>query len=250
MNKQINEDSFEGAPGGVGSMNYANTLSTFNSPAVSQNSDQFYNSNNNKAVGSNSNTTKNGPDSGSMENDINKLYSKKKTSTGTQPPVAPPGFILVPISSLDPKVKTALYSELGSKEPTVAGTEPPPPDPDSIIAGIKFELSRMIKKDKFKAKEIVMQNLLKRPDFYSGLHQLNIDDKDLVSEKKVNMTEHKHPNDAPAKLKVSANSDETKKIFEDMVKSKDQKYVVNSGICDVMKQMWVAKKQRSDWKKG
>ena len=72
---------------------------------------------------------------------------------------------------------------------------------------------------------------------------LNIDDQDLVSE-------NRHPNDAPERTKITPNIEETKKIFAEMSIGKDKKYVVNSQICDVMKEMWVAKKARSSWKNG
>ena len=61
--------------------------------------------------------------------------------------------------------------------------------------------------------------------------------------------EKKHPNDAPAKTKISTNLEETKKILADLSKGKDQKYVVNKGIADVMKEMWEKKKARNLWKK-
>lgn len=120
------------------------------------------------------------------------------------------------------------------------------PTPDEIVAGIKYEMGQQIKKDKYKAKEIVLNNCKKDPHYYSELKMLNVDDESMVD----NMTENKHPNDIPLRSKVSNKVDETKKIFAELAKDRDNKYVVNSGICDVMKQMWEAKKQRSSWKTG
>lgn len=120
------------------------------------------------------------------------------------------------------------------------------PTPDEVVAGIKHEMGQQIKKDKAMAKKAVLDNLKKDPKFYSGLKMLNITDDDMVK----NMQEARHPNDAPARTKVTPNIDATKQIFAEMSKGKDQKYVVNSGISDVMKQMWEAKKARSAWKKG
>ena len=114
------------------------------------------------------------------------------------------------------------------------------PTPDEVVTGIKYELGQQIKKDKRVAKEEVMKNLRKNPKFYSSLAMLGINDKDMVD----NMTENKHPNDAPARLKITPNVEETKKIFAEMMKGHDTKYVVNSQICDVMKQMWEQKKAR------
>ena len=122
-----------------------------------------------------------------------------------------------------------------------------PPTPDEVAAGIKYELGQQIKKDKFEAKKIVLQNLKKDPRHYSGLKMMNIDDKSMVD----NMSEKKqHPNDKPLNEKVSVNADETKKIFAEMAEASTKKYVVNSGISEVMAEMWEAKKQRSAWKNG
>jgi len=119
------------------------------------------------------------------------------------------------------------------------------PTPDEIVTGIKYTMGQQIKKDKFAAKQEVLKNLKKNPKFYSGLHMLNITDKSMVD----NMTENKHPNDAPARTKITPNIEATKQIFAEMSRCKDQKYVVNSQICDVMKEMWEAKRQRSAWKR-
>lgn len=121
------------------------------------------------------------------------------------------------------------------------------PTPDEVAAGIKYELGQQIKKDKFEAKKLVMANLKKDPKFYSSLKMLNVDDESMVK----NMSEKKqHPNDKPMTEKVKVNTDEAKKIFAEMAQAKDNKYVVNSGISEVMAEMWEAKKQRSAWKNG
>lgn len=115
------------------------------------------------------------------------------------------------------------------------------PSPDEIVCGIKYELGQQIKKDKRKAKEEVVRNLRKNPKFYSSLSMLGITDQDMIN----NMSENKqHPNDAPARTKVTANVEETKKIFAEMMKSKETKYVVNSKLVDVMQEMWEQKKAR------
>lgn len=120
------------------------------------------------------------------------------------------------------------------------------PTPDEIVSGIKYEIGQQNKKDKNLAKQTVLANLKKDPHYYRDLKMLNIDDKSMVD----NMTESKHPNDAPARPKVQPNVEETKKIFAEMAKGYEKKYVVNSGISEVMKQMWEAKQQRSSWKNG
>ena len=118
------------------------------------------------------------------------------------------------------------------------------PTPDDIVTGIKFEIGQQNKKDKALAKQLVLTNLRKDPHYYRDLKMMNIDDKSMVD----NMTESKHPNDAPAHTKVTPNIQETKKIFAEMGKIYEKKYVVNSEICDVMKQMWEQKRARQLYK--
>jgi len=200
MSKPIDENSFEGGVGGsTGTLNYQTGYGTPGGGDASQTLGAFPSSDNNKAVNQNSNTAKDAHNTGSVEQDVNAIFSKRKT-----------------------------------------------PTPDEIVSGIKYELGQQIKKDKHKAKETVLANLKKDPRFYTDLKMLNIDDESMVN----NMTENKHPNDAPAKPKIAPNIGETKKIFTELAKGRDNKYVVNSGICDVMKQMWDEKKKRNDWRSG
>jgi hypothetical protein len=196
--RSIDENEFSPAPAGVGSINNQPGWGTFTSPEVSQNSTNFAHSNNNKAVNQHGNTRKESPDTGSITQDLNVIYSKKDT-----------------------------------------------PTPDEVVTGIKYEMGRQIKKDKYEAKRNVITNLKKDPHYYSKLKMLNIDDESMIK----NMSEEKrHPNDTPMREKIEVNSDETKKIFEDMTVVKDNRYVVNSHIVDVMREMWDAKRQRSAWK--
>lgn len=48
--------------------------------------------------------------------------------------------------------------------------------PDEVIAGIQYELKKMVFKRKDLAKELVVRNLKNDPQYYSKLHMLNIDD--------------------------------------------------------------------------
>lgn len=256
------ENSFEGGVGGsAGSLGYAAPYGTPSGPDNSQNLGAFDSNNSNKALGNKGNTTSDLPRTGSMGKALDQIYAKPQT-----------------------------------------------PDPDEFIAGIKYEMGQQIKKDKKEAKDIVLQNLQKNPKFYSGMHMLNITDKDMVDNMTENsnpnagldvqvynkleelktfklgdyiglrimreqlnnslirlanarkiyfdgttataksMNESRHPNDAPARTKVTSNVDETKKIFAEMAKGHGEKYVVNSQICDVMKEMWKAKNERNSWR--
>jgi hypothetical protein len=58
----------------------------------------------------------------------------------------------------------------GKEKPTI----------DDITCGIQHELQRMIHKDKRVAKRLVIGNMLKfGAKYYTGLHNMNIDDKDM-----------------------------------------------------------------------
>lgn len=125
-------------------------------------------------------------------------------------------------------------------------SKPNPPTPDDIVAAIKRVSGAQIKKDPLAAKMEVLQKMAENPNAYRGLQDMNIDDKTMMD----NVTENKHPNDAPARLKLSPNKEETSKIFTELADVHSKKYVVNSGIVDVMKEMRDKKRQRSDWKSG
>jgi hypothetical protein len=192
----VKENEFFGAPGGSGgAVNYQTPVGTAFGPYQTQNPNQFAHSDLNKSVNQMSNTTKEMPSSGSIENNLDAIYAKKDT-----------------------------------------------PSPDEVITGIKYELGQQIKKDKRKAKENVLANLRKDPHYYGKLKMLNIDDKSMVD----NMSENiKNP---ITHGKFTPNIEETKKIFSELAKSKDTKYVVNSGIVDVIQQMVKEKKARSNWR--
>ena len=119
-------------------------------------------------------------------------------------------------------------------------SKPNPPSPDEIKAAFDRVKGDQIKKDPLAAKLEVLEKMAKDPNAYRGLQDMNIDDKTMMN----NVNENKHPNDSPARLKINGNVEETKKIFAEMAQSRDKKYVVNSGISDVMKQMWEQKKNR------
>ena len=150
------------------------------------------------------------------------------------------------VNQMGNTVKDAPKSGSSERDLSAIYAKKDTPTPDEVICGIKYELGQQIKKDKHKAKEEVLKNLRKDPHFYGGLKMLNIDDKTMTN----NMNENKHPNDSPAKIKINSNSIETNKIFTEMAVAKDSKFVVNSHLVDVMKEMWEAKKNRRMWKKG
>ena len=131
---------------------------------------------------------------------------------------------------------------------------PTTPTPDEIVTGIQYELGQQNKKDLALAKSNVLMNLKRNPKYYSELRMLNITDDDMTKnmmEPPIQpLYEKRHPNDILERAKVTSNIEETKKIFSDLLKGRDQKYAVNKEISDVMKEMWKKKKARSLWRKA
>lgn len=93
--------------------------------------------------------------------DYNKYYDKDRTSQ-------PDTRVTDTSGSFNPDVDKLFK---GKVKPTV----------DSVLCGIQYELSVMIHKDKRIAKERVIDNMKKYgPNYYSGLHMLDITDSDLT----------------------------------------------------------------------
>lgn len=100
------------------------------------------------------------------------------------------------------------------------------PTPDEVLAGLEFEMSNMVHKDKRAAKQVVITNLKKDPKFYSSLKMLNIDDKDM---------------------NINENVSETKKVLDKMIKDrKDQQPEPNQAILDILKEKRDKKLNRMD----
>jgi len=55
--------------------------------------------------------------------------------------------------------------------------------PDEVLAGLQYELKKMVFKRKDLAKELVVRNLKEDNKYYSKLHMLNIDDDDKLPAK-------------------------------------------------------------------
>jgi len=110
------------------------------------------------------------------------------------------------------------------------------PTSDQVKAGLTYELHNMVKQDKQMAKQKVLDNLKKDPEYYGKLHHLNIDDETM---------------DVPVNEVIKKiNHNETKKIFDSLTTKKDTKFVVNAGISEIMKGLWEARNARPKWKKG
>jgi hypothetical protein len=53
--------------------------------------------------------------------------------------------------------------------------------PDEVLAGIDYEMKKLVLKDKQVAKQNVVNNLKKDPQYYSKLHMLDIQDGDEIT---------------------------------------------------------------------
>lgn len=104
------------------------------------------------------------------------------------------------------------------------------PTADQVKAGLNYEMHNMIKPNKELAKEKVMANLKQDPEYYGALHHLNIDDKHMQVDLK--------------EIAENVNIAETKKIFADMAKTKNTKYVVNDKIVAAMRETIATKEKR------
>ena len=178
----VKENSFEGAPGGYGVMNYGGTYGTPNSsfqdPSKFSSSDKTTNhmdSNTESTssammqppdrpdrIGRNSNTISTTPDTG----DTVHLTKPNTISPETNADIQKSQKPLDPNKELDPKV-----DQIFQKSQT--------PSPDEVMSALQYELGRMVKKDKFIAKQEVLKNMKADPHYYSRLDMLNIDDKKM-----------------------------------------------------------------------
>jgi len=185
----IIENSFEGGPGGGGSMNYGGSYGTPNSSTQDMSkfssSDKTTNhmaSNTESTssammqppdrpdrIGRNSNTVSNTPDTGTTV----KLTKPNTISPDTAYDVQKSQKPLDPEKQLDPQV-----DQIFKKKQT--------PSPDEIMSALQYELGNMVKKDKFIAKQTVLNNMKTDPHYYSRLDMLNIDDKKMKIPETVN----------------------------------------------------------------
>jgi hypothetical protein len=112
------------------------------------------------------------------------------------------------------------------------------PTADEVKAGLDFEISNMIKPDKARAKEMVLKNLLRDPQYYGKLRQLNIDD------------EHMQIN-----LKEESDQRITKNILNQMKeamapKAPEVDEKMASAIAEAMRQTMEDRKKIRPWQKG
>jgi hypothetical protein len=252
-NRPIKENSFDAAPGGsAGALTYQAPYGTPASPDVSQNPGAFDSNNRNKA--------KSQPPMGSAKKDLDSIYSKQETPT-------PDDIIAGMKYEMGQQIKK---DKSTAKQSVLTNLKKDPryyrdlkqlniTDKDMVDnmtenthpnAGIDTQVYNKLQELKrFKTTDYIGLRLMREQLTNSLIRLANsgkiLFDGTTATYKPVN--ESRHPNDSAERPKVTPNIEETKKIFADMARGYDKKYVVNSQICDVMREMWEAKKARSSW---
>ena len=252
MNKKVKvqENSFEGAPGGgSGTLNYGQQYGTMGGGNTTQNPSHFSSSDKttdhfhpNTVSGSAiTPTMKDRPDrTGNNQGMDGKDGSKNTIKTGY-----PDGKIVNADGDETNGGEEVAGQKMGNKITNPAGaadnaqSEKPlnpdqqfdpqvdqlfkgkkqTPSPDEIMSALQYELSQMVKKDKAIAKKTVLKNLKTDPHYYSKLNMLNIDDKNMkVDESTFSKTKAVLDEMIAAKKKSVAIADtpELRKIFKDL----------------------------------
>ena len=262
-NYPIKENSFDaGAGGGAGAIGYAAPYGTPGGPDNSQNPSSFDSNNTNKQRGNNGALTSALSETGSMERDLDTLYAKRQTPTPdeviagikyemgqqTKKDKGEAKQIVLQNLKKDPKFYSGLKM-LGITDADMVNNMSENTHPNTGIdtqVYNKLQELKTFKLGDYIGLRIMREQLNNSLIRLANAKQIYFDGTTATAK---SLNESRHPNDAPEKLKVKPNIEETKKIFADMAKGHDQKYVVNSQICDVMKEMWAAKNQRSEWRK-
>ena len=256
-NLPIKENSFDGAPGGAaGALTYQAPYGTPASPDVSQNPGAFDSNHRNTAADQ--------PQKGNLKKDLDQLYANPRTAptpdeviTGIKYEMgqqikkdkASAKQIVIAHLKKDPKFYSSLkHLNITDKDMMDNMTENTHPN-TGIDTQVYLKLQEL---KKFKTTDYIGLRLM-REQLTNSLVRLANSGKiffDGTTATFKPLNESRHPNDSAERPKVTPNIEETKKIFADMARGHDKKYVVNSGICDVMKEMWKAKNARSAWRTG
>jgi hypothetical protein len=161
----IQENSFDGAAGGAGTLNYQTGYGTPGGGNITQDLSKFSSSDKTVSHMAGADTT------GSVVPKMPERQDRVSSSGGAISPAAmadtqKASKPLNPDDSFEPQV-----NQLFKKKVT--------PSPDEILQGLQYELGNMVQKDKVIAKQTVLKNLKQDPTYYSRLGMLNIKDKDM-----------------------------------------------------------------------
>ena len=255
-NRPIKENSFEPAGGGVAgavSSQPGAWGATPAGPNQSQDPDHFQSSNNNKSRN---------PKSGVTKKDLDQLYANPLTAPDPDDIIAGMKFeggqqivknkeAVEKIVVANLKKNPRYYRDLDQLNITDAGMVKNMTENTYTNAGIDTQVYNKLQELKvFKTTDYAKLRLMQE-QLTNSLIRLANSGKiffDGTTATAKTISEARHPNDSSERPKVTPNIEETKKIFADMARGYDKKYVVNSQICDVMKEMWAAKLHRSQWK--
>lgn len=102
------------------------------------------------------------------------------------------------------------------------------PTPDEVMTGLKYELQHMIKKDKGRAKQLVIGNLQQDPHYYGKLGMLNINDKEMMKVQPPTAI-------GSATTPVNETINETKKILDQMLAARTKKDETPQSYKDALK---------------
>ena len=95
------------------------------------------------------------------------------------------------------------------------------PTPDDILSALQWEMTQMVKKDKYIAKQIVLRNLKTDPKYYTRLNMLNIDDDKMKVDENTTFSKTKAVldqmiSDRKTKSRPVQNSAEINTIFDEL----------------------------------
>lgn len=212
--RDISENSFEGSPGGSGTMNYQTPYGTPGGGNYTQNPSHFAGSDQsedhfepNTQSGSALPKFPNRPDvvNQSPTQPVDRLDTT--TSPDAQAEKMKSEKPLDPTKEFNPQV-----DQLFQKKNT--------PSPDEVMMGLQYELNNMVKKDKAIAKQMVLNNLKKDDHYYSRLQNLNIDDDKMKVDENL-MNENKQ-----TKLVDQSTFDKTKAVLDEMIAARQKNVAV------------------------
>lgn len=221
--KKISENSFEaGLSGTGGTSNYSTGYGTPSGGNVTQSPDKFSSSDKttthfaaNTVSGSALPKLPDSPNRVPTNRAMADPSNKNKENMGKSGITAAGDFSnaqldkpLDPDKQFDPEVDKLFHDKKNT------------PSPDDIMSALQYELGRMVKKDKTIAKQVVLKNLQRDPQFYSRLHMLNIDDKTMQVDECSTFSKTKSLLDAMVaerqKNRPVAESKEISDIFRDL----------------------------------
>lgn len=249
--KRIKENAIDGAPGGSsGTLNYSIGYGTPSGGNNTQNSDKF--SSSDKTVNHMNNESSQSMATGKLPERPDRksssgapIHPGDMTKQGDEQPGDNPkkpntvsfdGGGEIPddnTSTLDPDTQNNDTTDPDpdnkpmdptkglDKEVDKIFTKKITPTPDEILSALQWEMTQMVKKDKYIAKSIVLRNLKDDPKYYARLNMLNIDDDKMKVDENTTYSKTKAVldkmiSDRKTKNRPVQNSTEINSIFREL----------------------------------